>query len=174
LDYFDIAYETCSIDKHLEERLGYKKIFVSNKDVKIVDGNHYKNNEVENSIFVNTNEANIIGVLNLSPRAVVFYDMRINKKALEQMAERKIALCMPISTLTSLYGLQRSRALYMMSKLLDHAIGIKLDVAFASLAKSNTNLCSYIQLLEIAKLLGAGEDYARKSISQTNKSLVIK
>jgi len=174
LDYYDIAYETCDINKSLETRLGYDRIFLSTKDVKILDGTRYKINEVEDSIFINTREENLIGVLNASPKAVVFADMRINKKALEQMKERKVSLCLPISNLTSSYGLQRSRSLYMMGKLFDHAKSIKLEVSFATLAKSNTNLCSYMQLIEVAKLLGADEEYARKSLSKTNKSLVMK
>ena len=62
----------------------------------------------------------------------------------------------------------------MMGKLLDYSLGIKLEVCFATFAKSNLNLCSYMQLIELAKLLGADEDYARKSISSVTKSLVEK
>lgn len=156
----------------MESALGYKRIFLANKDVKIVDGNHYSGKDLENSIFINTEKSNVLAVLNSSPHAIVFSDLKINKKAMEQMRERKIALCLPISNLTSSYGLQRSRNLYMMSKLLKHAQSIKLDVSFATLAKGNTNLCSYMQLIEIAKLIGADEEYARKSLSQTNKSMV--
>jgi hypothetical protein len=174
LDYYDVAYETCDINKDLERSLGFKRIFVANKDVKIVDGGHYKGNDVEKSIFIDSGKGEIFSALNLSPAAVVFFDMKINKKALEQMKERKIALCMPISALTSSYGLQRSRSLYMMTKLLHHAKSIKLDVVFLTLAKTKTNLCSYMQLLEIAKLIGADEEYARKSMSEISKLLVMK
>ena len=175
MDYYDIAYETCDINKDLEARLGYKRIFLTNKDVKIIDGStRYKNSEIEGSIFLNAGEDNIIGVLNASPRAVSFLDSKINKKALEQMAERKILLCLPISILTSSYGLQRSRNLYLMGKLFNYAKSMKISVSFVTLAKNNMNLCSYLQLIELAKVLGADEEYARKSISSTNKSLVEK
>jgi myo-inositol-hexaphosphate 3-phosphohydrolase len=156
----------------LESALGFRRIFLAGKEIKVVDGSHYKNSDVEKSIFVDVGKGDLFAILNLSPSAIVFSDMKINKKALEQMNERKIALCMPMSTLTSSYGLSRSRSLYMMSKLLTHARKIKLDVSFVTLAKSRTNLCSYIQLLELAKLIGADEEYARKSISEINKSLV--
>jgi RNase P/RNase MRP subunit p30 len=122
---------------------------------------------------VDSGKENIFSALNSSPAAVVFPDIKINKKALEQMQERRIALCLPISPLTSSYGLQRARSLYMTGKLLHHAMQIKLAVSFVTLAKSRTNLCSYMQLLEIAKLIGADEDYARKSLSDINKSLVV-
>ncbi len=174
LDYYDIAYETCGITKDLEADLGYKRIFIAGKDVSVVDGNHYKNNEIEGSIFINTEKSNILAVLNMSPCAVVLSDSRIDKKAMEQMKEKRIALCIPFSAIISSYGLQRSRGLYMTSKLLDHAKSIKLDVAFVTLSKTKSNLCSYMQLLELAKLIGADEDHARQSLSTTNRSLVMK
>lgn len=99
--------------------------------------------------------------------------MRINKKAMEQMNEREIALCIPMNAIMSSYGLQRSRALYMTSKLLRHAMDIKLDVSFATFARTRLQLCSYMQLIELAKLLGADEGFARKSLSETNRSMVI-
>jgi hypothetical protein len=173
VDYYDIAYETCEISKALENSLGYKRIFFAQKDIKVLDGGHYKHDEVENSIFINTNLDNLIGILNMSPSAIIFSDLRINKKAIEQMEERKIPLCLPLSILTSSYGLQRSKNLYFMSKLFAHARKMDVDVSFVTLSKNNTNLCSYMQLIELAKLIGADEDYARKSVSEINKSLVI-
>ncbi len=109
----------------------------------------------------------------MSPCAVVFPDSRINKKALEQMKEREIALCIQLSQLTGSHSLQRSRNLYMASKLFDYAAGIGIEVSFATFAKSREHLCSYMQIIELAKLLGASEEYARGSLSGTNNSLVI-
>jgi RNase P/RNase MRP subunit p30 len=108
----------------------------------------------------------------MSPSAIVFPDSRINKKALEQMKEREIALCIQLSNLTMSYGLQRSRNLYMASKLFDYAKGMEIDVCFASFARTNVQLCSYIQIIELARLLGADEEYAKKSLSM-NGSLAI-
>ncbi len=173
LDYYDIAYDTCNISKSFETALGYKRIFLASKDIKIIEGNS-KGSDISGSIFIDSGRSNAISILNMSPSAIAFLDSRINKKTLEQMRERGIVLCIPVSILTNSYGLQRSRNLYMMSKLFSYAKGIKLDVSFATLAKSNAHLCSYMQLVELAKLIGADEEYARKSISVTNRNLVIK
>jgi len=173
LDYFDVAGEGCRIDKGLEPALGFKKIFVANKDIKVVDGTGGKTGNVEGSIFVASEKSNMIQILNMSPRAVVFSDSKINKKALEQMRDRDILLCIPADLITGTSGLHRSRNMYMMGKLFDHARSIKLEVSFITLAQSNAHLCSYMQLIEIAKLIGADEEYARASISK-NGSLVIK
>lgn len=117
---------------------------------------------------------NVLSIISMSPRAIVFPDSRINKKAMEQMLSHEILLCLPMSMITSSTGMNRSKSMYMMSRLLDHARSIKLDTAFVTLAKTDSNLCSYMQLIELAKLMGADEAYARRSISEINKSLVIK
>lgn len=173
LDYYDVAFESCNITKSLENRLGYARIYIAGKDVKVLDGK-FKGNEIEDSIIFNSSNVNILSVIGMHPKAIVFPDSRINKKAMEQMREKDILLCLPMSLITSASGMSRSKSLYMMSKLFDHARSIKLDVAFVTLAKSNSDLCSYMQTLELAKLIGADEAYARKSLSEINKSLVNK
>lgn len=173
LDYYDIAYETCDIDGALERRLGYNKIFIANKDIKIVDGNSYSGKSVEDSIFISSPKANILAVLKMSPKAVVFPDSRIDRKVMKSVAERGVMLCMPLSNIMTSYGLKRSRSLYMMSKLFDYARSKKIEVSFVTLARSNNHLCSYMQLAELAKLIGADDAYARRSIGETNRSLVV-
>ncbi len=172
LDYYDLAYGSCNISADIEESLGYKRIFLSGKEIKIIETTQ-KRGEAENSIVIaESSDKDILAAIKMNPSAIVFGDMRINKRALGQMLENDIVLCIPTSTVTSFYGLQRSRSLYLMSKLFAYAKSIKLDVSFATLAKNNLNLCSYMQLIEIAKLLGASDEYARHSISEVNKSLV--
>lgn len=114
----------------------------------------------------------MLAVIKANPSAIVFKDLHINKKVMERMKESDIALCLPTSFITCSYGLQRSRNIYLMSGLFAHAKSIKLDVSFATLAMNNMHLCSYIQLVELAKLLGSDEEYARKSLSEINKGLV--
>lgn len=156
----------------MESALGYKRIFVANKDVRIVDDNSPKAN-AENAIFLDSGKGRVFQALSAGASAIAFTDMRINKKALEQMQENDVALCMPISALTSSYGFQRSRSLHMMGMLMQHAIKMEIEVSFVTLASNNANLCSAIQLIEIARLMGCDEEYARKSISGINRSLVM-
>lgn len=153
--------------------MGYKKIFIAGKDVKVVDGSNYRNRDVQGSIFVNNGRQNLFSVLSMSPIAVVFSDLRINKKAMEQMHDKGIALCFPVSMITVPYGLQRSRNMYMAKRLLDHARKVSLDVSVVTLARSASHLCSYMQLVETARLIGMEEKRARESISRVNKSLVV-
>ena len=48
-----------------------------------------------------------------------------------------------------------------------YAIKRGIRVAFVSLAGSEEMLCSPVQLIELAKLLGVKEEYARKSVSES-------
>jgi RNase P/RNase MRP subunit p30 len=143
-----------------------------NKEIKTAEG-VYKSEQVEESMFINSDKIDILAVLNSNPKAVVFPDLKINKKALQKMQEKGIILCIPTSAITSTSGLTRSKMLYLAAKLLKYAKSIKLEVSFATLAKTNLHLCSYMQMIEIAKLIGADEEYARNSISEINKSMVL-
>ncbi|MDE1871569.1 MAG: hypothetical protein KGI06_05020 [Candidatus Micrarchaeota archaeon] len=174
LDYYDVAYDTCGIGGDLEKSLGYRKILIAGKDLNVVDGSSYRNKDVEGSIFMDAGRSNLFGILSMSPAAVAFSDFRINKKAIEQMRDKGIALCIPASIITSSYGLQRSRNMYMARKLLEYARKAGLDVSIVTLARSAAHLCSYMQLVEIAKLIGSGEKDARDSIGRVNGSLVVK
>ena len=135
LSYYDVAYESCNLSKELERKLGYDRIFVAGKEVKVIDGN-FKSSDLEGSIFVNSNQANLFSILSFSPKAIVFSDSKINKKALEQMRDRDMVLCIPMNLLMTSVGLQRSRNLYLMGRLFDHAKSLKLDVSFVTLSKS--------------------------------------
>lgn len=132
-----------------------------------------KRGELGGSIaLAQSDDKDILALIKGGPGAIVFKDMHINKRAMDKMREFDIALCLPISFITCSYGLQRSRSIYLMSRLFAHARSIKLEVSFATLAMNNMHLCSYIQLMELARLLGAEEEYARRSISEINGSLV--
>jgi RNase P/RNase MRP subunit p30 len=108
----------------------------------------------------------------MCPSAIVFSNLRLDKKAMENMREQDVALCIPLSTITSTYSLQRSKTLYWMNRLFRYAKSIRLNVSFATLARSSTHLCSCIQLVELAKLLDEDEKYIKYCISETNRSLV--
>ncbi|MGD0729118.1 MAG: hypothetical protein ABR981_03515 [Candidatus Micrarchaeaceae archaeon] len=130
--------------------------------------------EIEDSIFINGIGTDFFQMLSANPKAIVFSDLRINKKAIEQMRDKEIILCIQTSNISNSADLQRSKILYMTSKLFDYARSMKLDISFASFARREHELCSYMQMLELAKLIGANEEYARRSISEVNKSLMIK
>jgi hypothetical protein len=173
LDFYDVAFDSCNVTKALESSLGYKRIFLSKKDIDIIDGNSkYEKDDIENSIFIDFGKESINSIIKMNPSAIVFANLRLDKKAMENMRENDVALCIPTSMITSTYALQRSKTLYWTSRLFKYAKSIKLNVSFATLAKSNIHLCSYIQLVELAKLLDDDEKYIKHCISETNKSLV--
>ena len=67
--------------------MGYKHIFLSNKDVRIIDA-VYRKEAIEGSVTLNaSDDKEIFAVIKGSPAAIVFKDLRINKKAMEKMKE---------------------------------------------------------------------------------------
>jgi len=167
MDYYDIAFDSCNVNKDLESELGFKKIF-TNKDIGILEGD-YKSGIIRGSLFIDNGNGDVLSVINSNPAAVSFADLNINKDALSLMEEMDIILCMPLSIATSSYGFSRSKNLFLMKKLFRHAKKLNLRISFATLAKKESELCSSLQLIEIAKLIGADENYARESVSKTNK-----
>ena len=102
-------------------------------------------------------------------RALIIEDMRTDRSLIETMAKKGTALCMPVGAITSKEGIERSRAIFMMSGLFSYAKHRGLHVGFVSLAQSKTGLCSSMQLVELARLVGADEQYAKYSISTVNR-----
>ncbi len=106
------------------------------------------------------------------PRAIIISDSRIDRKLLATMKGKGVMLCIPFSRILESAGLRRSSSMYLTGKLAAYAIKRGIRVAFVSLAGSEEMLCSPVQLIELAKLLGVEEGYARRSISEANGELV--
>ena len=104
--------------------------------------------------------------------AVAITDSYIDRKLMDTIKENKCILCMPLGTITASYGVERARNIYRMRKLFADARKRGIEVCFISMAKTPQFLNSYMQLIELAKLLGADERYARYSISEITKALV--
>jgi RNase P/RNase MRP subunit p30 len=99
-------------------------------------------------------------------------DSRIDRKLLATMKDKGVPLCIGFNRILESQGLRKSSSIYMTSKLANYAIKRGIRVAFVSLASSEEMLCSPVQLIELAKLLGVKEDYARESVSKINEELV--
>ena len=125
-------------------------------------------------MYLSYGNADLSTIAKMHPRAIVPMDFRIDAKALSQMAEHEIPVCMPVSALVSSYGIQRSKKLYLAGKTIRYAVKAGVRATVASLAESNNFLCSYMQMIEIAKLIGLREEAARKGLSSINRLLVQK
>ncbi len=171
MDFYDIASESCSFDEKLAERLGLKKIFVLNRDVRAV-GNESQNRNIEGGIAFGRDPNQLLNLVKHGAAAVAITDSHVDKKLMAEIKERNCTIIMPMSAITASYGLQRSHNIYKMAKLFAFARKKGIEVAFTSMAKTPMYLNSYIQLIELAKLVGADDAYARYSLSKVTKSIV--
>jgi hypothetical protein len=172
VDFYDIVSETCSVDGKLAERLGLKKIFVLNKDVRAVGADNSQNRNVDDGIAFGRDQNQLLNLVKRGAVAVAITDSYVDKKLLNEIKERGCILLMPMTAITASYGLQRSHNIYKMAKLFSAARKMGIDVCFASMAKTPIYMNSYIQLIELAKLVGADDTYARYSLSKVTKSVV--
>lgn len=172
MDYYDVVSDSCSIDRELEKTLGYKRIIVLNKEIKLENIDSNKKLTEGKNIVIGINDARLYAAVKSGAKALIMPDSVIRKKLLEGMSEKRAILCLPLGLIVSSTGLGRSKLVYRMSRLFSYARKSTVEVSFITLAKSNLELLSSLQLIELAKFVGASEEYARYSLSKINKNLI--
>ena len=173
MPYYDIVFESCEIDDNLAARLGFGKILTIPKDVELIElGKRGIGND--KNVIASGPVGSLVSAANAGAAAVLVGDAEIDKRLIAAMADNDTVLCMPLSDIMGLYGLKRSRLMFKMNRLFTYARKQGVDVSFATLARSNSTMCSYMQIIELARLLGVPEGYARKSISEVNRRFVVK
>ncbi|MGI0133873.1 MAG: hypothetical protein ACREBW_02800 [Candidatus Micrarchaeaceae archaeon] len=172
MDFYDIVMPSCEFDNWFAQRLGFRKIFVCGKDIELANADKTTSFPEKDFIAVGANKNNLLVAARAGASAVVITDSRIDRKLMEELREQKTALIIPTSLVTSSYSLERPKRLYMLSRLHSHARKLGIDVGFATMAESRSNMCSYIQLIEMAKLIGADGHQARHGIGEVNRSVV--
>jgi RNase P/RNase MRP subunit p30 len=168
LQFFDLAHQT-ALHGFLWKQLGFERIATINKEVRFtVPGS--KN--IAGSICSGPSGEQLNAAAKQQPRAIIISDCRIDRKLLATMKGKDVMLCIPFNRILESVGLRRSSSIYMTSKLANYAIKREIKVAFVTLAGSEEMLCSPVQMIELIKLLGVKEDYARKSVSEINEALI--
>ena len=172
MNFYDIAADQCTFDGAFEKRLGFKRIFVINRDVAAVGHGDENRQITEKSIAFGKAKEQLLALVKNGASAVAITDSYIDRKLMEAIKDNKCVLCLPMNIITASYGVERARNIYRMRKLFADARKRGIDVCFASMAKSPAYLNSYMQLIELAKLVGADERYARYSMSEITRSVV--
>ncbi|MDE1865266.1 MAG: hypothetical protein KGH94_01340 [Candidatus Micrarchaeota archaeon] len=168
MQFYDLAHPT-ALHGYLWKQLGFKRIAAAGTDVKTsLPGTR----GIEGSICVGPAGEPLNAAAKQSPRAIIISDSRIDRKLLDTVKARNLILCIPFDRILSSQGLRRSSTIYLTSRLAKYAIKRGIRVSFVSMAGSEEALCSPVQLVELAKLLGVKEEYARNSVSVTNAELI--
>ena len=172
MDFYDIVMPSCEFEDSFAKRLGFKSIFKCASDIGLVDVDKKPSFPEGSFIAIGSNKNNLIAAARAGAAAVVVSDSRIDRKLMMELREQRTPLVVPTTLITASYNLERPKRLYMISKLYSHAKKLGLDIGFASMAESKANMCSCIQIIELAKLIGADENQARHGVSAVNKSIV--
>lgn len=169
--YYDIVFDTCMVDDGLSARLGFSRIGIIPRDIGFADLGA-KGLGGDKRVIAGGPGGKLISAANAGVAGIYIGNAEIDRKLLASMADNGVALCIALSDMMEPHGLKRSHLMFRMGKLFAHARKEGVDVAFVTLARSRSSMCSYMQMVELAKLIGADEDYARRSISETNKRLM--
>ncbi|MCL4381013.1 hypothetical protein M1141_01925 [Candidatus Marsarchaeota archaeon] len=151
MEYYDIVLGSCAFDEQTGKRLGFRKIF------KVDPGQG-------RGIAYSSDKRAMHLVKDNEVSAVICADYRIDKKLIQLMRKRNAVLCIPLPSAKQRFAL--SKDLYRLQNLFSYAMKSKVRATFISLAQSREYMCSYMQLIEFAKFVGATEDYARLCISR--------
>ncbi len=104
--------------------------------------------------------------------AVISTDYSIDKNLFNLLLKNNIIFIIKIPNTDQRFNL--SRNLYKISNLFTYLVKHKILTTFITLSQSNAYLCSYIQLIEFVKFIGATEQYAKFCLSNLNKIAIQK
>lgn len=174
MKYYDLVANSCEVSGDMAKRLGFEKIFRAGIDIKLIDVDIEKGTSCDDCIAYGANKKRLATLASSGARGIAIKDMRGDGRLLNIMSENDCILCVPTNIFTSSTGIERSKLIYRAEILLNVARKKHIKVSFISVAESKLHMCSYMQLIEIAKLIGANEQFARSSISTVNKELLVK
>ena len=144
--FYDLTY--FDVDKGLAKLLGYKKIYCIGKDVTLNEDGDYIIADAH--LLHRFKLSNIIGI-----RA-----SKVDKELFQKIKESDKPLIIDVSNLLS--SSEFIKEYNTAKNILRNAIKMGLSVSLASFAKDEAHLVSALQMLEIAKFLGLGEDKAKE------------
>lgn len=170
MPYYDIVSEGCDFSADLQRRLGFSKIFSIGRDITLYDADKKAGN-CEGCIAYGSNASNMIHMARSGAKAIMIKDFKIEKKLLEIAIDNGCTLLVPFNTIISAYGFERSRNLFKASRFLSYARKNDAKISFISMASSKIWMCSYMQLVELAKMIGASEGEARIGVGETTKAV---
>jgi hypothetical protein len=166
MESFDIIRTKPSDKKALARLLGFKKILVEGEDMEITE-RHEDVQGARGAIRIAKGSQSALPSLikEGSIAGAILDGLEIDKKLMLAMKDDNKILILNASSLTTSAKPQRIHAFFKMRNIVSYAMRIKCKVALASLAESEEELVSSMQLLEIANMLCRNEAYARKMIS---------
>lgn len=169
--YYDIVMGQAASDSKFAGRLGFRRVFDAVADIGVLMQGEGAKVPNKPFIAIGHDAGWLTNMMKNGAVALVVERNDADRKLLAAMRDHDTVLLVPFGQLTGLFGIRRTRTMYFMQAMVRTAMKMKVRVGFASLAASRLQMCSYMQLIELAKLVGAPEKLAREALEKVNKEL---
>ena len=166
MKYYDIAFGGFDIDPGFAKRLGFESIFRLGSDIQYVDVDSKTVPRVKGDVFIAYGSDKIRLLKEARNGAVLsMSDFFIDRKLMAIIKDLDTKLIIPLSSILEASYIERSKRMYRAERFIRLARKSGMDVYFASMARSQLYLNSYVQIIELAKALGVEEAYARTGMN---------
>lgn len=155
--YFDLVH-MADVDRGLVSRLGYKRIFSEN-EIKVVDSLKSNNGS---KLILRSGEVGKIDrwVRDNNVIGIIIEDYTLVRKIITAIKDNDKLLLFVAGDLTDVDRNARLRNITRMRTLFKSAVHYGVETSLITLAKDCACLLSSLQMVEIAKLIGADEKQA--------------
>ncbi len=157
MKYYDIVLGQCEFDDAFAKRLGFERVFRA-------DG--------KTGLSIGSEKGQLLKAIQRGAVAIAITDFSVDREVMAKASDSETMLCVPIAPLARTKGLEQARLLHRAAELLKYAYKKRIEVSFASLADSRLLMESRMQLIEVAKMLGATEERARSGVSEANMKII--
>jgi hypothetical protein len=171
LRYYDLVAPGFEPDPGLVGRLGFEKVFSCGKDIAFLDSD---SGAVSESRFVCAGYKGngMMAAIRNGASAIVPLGLEIERKVAEYAEGSETVVCVPVSRIISGFGFNRLRNIGRAKSLLRVCRKYGTKFTFVTFAENAFGMLSYMQVIEIAKMLGASESEARAAVSIANRLIV--
>jgi len=168
--YFDFVMADLSQYSRLTSKLGFRKIFSPN-EVSVVKSIRAAQPSGRSILISSDNRE-----LSKSPRAgsivgVIFEDMAVRKMLMSELRDSGKFLVFAAWQIVSEDSTEAVARIRKARELARNALHIGVPLAIASLAPSIDDVYSSMQLIEMAMLIGAGEETSRRMLNAMGELL---
>lgn len=149
MEYFDVAL--FDVDKGLQARLGYSRIYAIGKDIAL----SASPSQSSVPIIVRSKDQNNLARALKDPGvvAIIFEDSILNKKLIGKAAESRKPILVPVSAMLRMDPRERQSELSRLRKILASAHSLGARCILVTLAESAEYLVSTGQMAEVSHML---------------------
>ncbi len=164
MKYCDFVRDPLAMDSKLAKTLGFKEL-ITPKSVAIISEPARVGQGNQKIILEGKGHYLMKNLSDPRVIAIIISDLEIDRNMIEYARHNDKILIINAAQITTTSENYRSRAISRARELVRNALHYKIKIALCTTAKDPSEILSLQQMLEIAKLLGASEEDAKKMCS---------